>query len=75
MIHVVLGEVHRGAIWDPASLHHPQTATQDMPGPPVPDQTSVPPPANTQHRPRQVKTKKLLKQQTTTKQLKKSNGI
>lgn len=56
MINVVPGEVHRGTVWDPAGLRHSPTSTQDVPGPPVPDQTSVPPPADTQHRQRQVKT-------------------
>lgn len=51
----VVGEVHRGTVWDPAGICYPQTAAQDMSGPPVSGQTSVPPPANTRHRPRQVK--------------------
>lgn len=51
----LVGEVHRGTVWDPAGICYPKIAAQDMSGPPVSDQTSVTPPANTQHRPRQVK--------------------
>lgn len=45
----LVGEVHRGTVWDPAGICYSQTAAQDMSGPPVSDQTFVPPPANTQH--------------------------
>lgn len=51
----LVGEVHWGPVWDPAGICYPQTAAQDMSGPSVSDQTSVPPPANTQRRPKQVK--------------------
>lgn len=51
---VFQGEVYWGTVWDPAGLHNPQAATQDLSGSPVPDQASVPPPTHPQHRPSQV---------------------
>lgn len=55
ILHHVPGEIHRRTIWYPASLHHTQTPAQDVPGSPVPNQTPVPAPANSQHRPGQVR--------------------